>query len=238
MDLFIRWLQIQLAAHGFPPGPIDGFDGPLTRKGIRALQAAKGLTVTGTATKKTIDALREDPNAGDEAMPSRDVDPPESPPPEAVPVWPRQAEVPAVFGSVGENQVRIEVPFDMVLAWDTDTRLTRMTVHRKVAASATRALQRVAETYSPAERTDLGLHLFGGSLAVRRMRGGSRWSMHSWGIAIDFDPLRNAMGWKAPRPRLSQPDAVPFWEAWEAEGWTSLGRARDFDWMHVQAARL
>ena len=29
-----------------------------------------------------------------------------------------------------------------------------------------------------------------------------------------------------------------FWEIVESEGWTSLGRARDFDWMHFQAPRL
>lgn len=237
MDLFIRWLQIQLAAHGFPPGPIDGIDGPLTRKGIRAFQAAKGRRVTGTATMETIEALRGDPTRDDDPIEGRDAEPAE-PPATSLKRWPRQSGVPSFFGDVGENQTRIEVPFDMVLAWDKDTRLSRMTVHRKVAESATRALTRVADTYSAPERASLGLHLFGGSLAVRRMRGGSSWSMHSWGIAIDFDPERNQLRWKAPRPRLSHDDALPFWRIWEDEGWVSLGRARDFDWMHVQAARL
>ncbi len=70
------------------------------------------------------------------------------------------------------------------------------------------------------------------------MRGGQSYSMHSWGIAIDFDPERNQLKWGRPRARLSHSDAAPFWDAWEAEGWVSLGRARNFDWMHVQAARL
>lgn len=99
-------------------------------------------------------------------------------------------------------------------------------------------LQAVAGLYSAQERKTIGLDLFGGSLNVRKMRGGSAYSMHSWGIAIDFDPERNQLKWGKDRARLAQPDAVPFWLEWEREGWLSLGRARDFDHMHVQAARL
>lgn len=233
MDTFIRWLQMQLAAHGFTSGLVDGFDGPLTRAAIRAFQEASGLGQTGTATAETIAALRADPTDGLAPLTWRDDDPKP-----ATNTWPRQADVPAFYGAVGERQTRIEMPFDMVLAWDTNVRLRHMTLHEKVAPSAERVLKSVAETYSAGERVMLGIHLFGGSLAVRKMRGGSRWSMHSWGIAIDFDPERNSLRTKAPEARLSHADAIPFWEAWEAEGWLSLGRARDFDWMHVQAARL
>lgn len=65
-----------------------------------------------------------------------------------------------------------------------------------------------------------------------------RGSLHSWGIAIDFDPERNALNWDHTKARLARPDAEDFWKIWEAEGWVNLGRSRDFDWMHVQAARL
>lgn len=126
----------------------------------------------------------------------------------------------------------------MVLAWDRSQRVRKMTLHTKVAASASRILTRVAGIYSLQEREALGLNIFGGSLNVRKMRGGSSYSMHSWGIAIDFDPDRNALNTKAPQARLSHQDAVPFWEEWEKEGWLSLGRARNYDWMHIQAARL
>jgi hypothetical protein len=37
---------------------------------------------------------------------------------------------------------------------------------------------------------------------------------------------------------MAQPEYAPFLDLWEAEGFVSLGRARNFDWMHVQAARL
>lgn len=45
----------------------------------------------------------------------------------------------------------------------------------------------------------------------------------------------NRLRWGRGQARLAQRDAVPFWEAWEAEGWFSLGREKNFDWMHVQA---
>jgi hypothetical protein len=154
------------------------------------------------------------------------------------PIWPRQADVPAYFGKVGENQTQIEVPYDMYLAWSKSIRLRKMTLHKSAAVSARMILEKVATIYSAKEREALGLHLFGGSLNVRKMRGGSSYSMHSWGIAIDFDPERNQLNWHKPAARLSHTDAIPFWKAWEDAGWVSLGRERNFDWMHVQAARL
>jgi hypothetical protein len=107
-----------------------------------------------------------------------------------------------------------------------------------VADSASRAFDKILSEYGQEGIKEIGVDIFGGSLNVRRMRGGSRYSMHSWAIAIDFDPERNQLRWNRPKARLSHADCNRFWEIWEAEGWVSLGRARDFDWQHVQAARL
>jgi hypothetical protein len=152
--------------------------------------------------------------------------------------WPRQKDMNKFYGSVGKNQTRIPVRWPMVLAWDTDKELKHITVHQKVAESAGRVLDQIAKDYTPAQIRELGLHLFGGSLNVRKMRGGKAYSMHSWGTAIDFDPMRNQLKWGRDKARLAKPDAKKFWEAWEAEGWVSLGRRRNYDWMHVQAAEL
>nr|WP_295465175.1 hypothetical protein [Mesorhizobium sp.] len=48
--------------------------------------------------------------------------------------------MPAFYGAVGTSQVQIDIPYDMVLAWDTGTRIRKMTLHAKVAASAERVL--------------------------------------------------------------------------------------------------
>lgn len=62
--------------------------------------------------------------------------------------------------------------------------------------------------------------------------------LHSWGIAIDYDPDRNQLQWGRDRAVFAGPDYDAWWQFWEEEGWTSLGRTRNFDWMHVQAAKL
>ena len=230
---FEHWIQSRLTSHGFPVGPIDGVIGDKTTAAIKAFQSRNGILPSGKADEATIAALRST-SAGPVVRPIGE----DQPAPTIKSVWPRQADVSAFYGAVGTSQTTIEIPFDMWLAWDKSVRARKMTLHTKVAASAERVLQAVAGLYSAQERKTIGLDLFGGSLNVRKMRGGSAYSMHSWGIAIDFDPERNQLKWGKDRARLAQPDAVPFWLEWEKEGWLSLGRALDFDHMHVQAARL
>lgn len=153
-------------------------------------------------------------------------------------LWPRQRDVPSFFGAVGTNQTVITCPWQMQLAWDAKVKTNRITLHQKVAPSAQRALNKIFDHYGEEGVRKLGLHRFGGSLNVRKVRGGNSWSMHSWGIAIDWDPDNNEMRTNHTKARLAKEDAVAFWDIWESEGWVSLGRERDFDWMHVQAARL
>ncbi|NDW06962.1 peptidoglycan-binding protein [Jiella pacifica] len=242
---FEAWLQSRLTAHGFACGPIDGVVGPITVAAIRAFEASRGLPVDGMADEVVVRVLRETSSAVDpETAAAVDRDPAEVEIEKiglaslTINAWPRQSGVSAFYGAVGTRQTRVAVPFDFYLSWSKTTRVKTISLHEKVAPSADRVLQTIAATYSAAERKALGLDLFGGSLNVRKMRGGSSWSMHSWGIAIDFDPERNQLKWGAPKARLSHDDALPFWKAWEAEGWLPLGRARNFDFMHVQAARL
>lgn len=231
---FEEWLQSRLTAHGFPVGIIDGRIGKTTLAALRAFQLSRRLPATGAADAETVAALRLTSSAGTRPEPSS----PAAGAPAAKPIWPKQSGVPAFYGAVGTNQVRVELPFPMKLAWDLAIEVQRITLHSKVAKSAERAFARIAREYNPADRAYIGLDIFGGSLNVRKMRGGSSYSMHSYGIAIDFDPTRNQLNWGRDRARLAKPDALPFWRIWEDEGWVSLGREANYDWMHVQAARL
>ena len=52
-----RWIQDELAAKGFDPGPADGQFGPKTRKAIKAWQEAKGHAITGELTKGQAETL-------------------------------------------------------------------------------------------------------------------------------------------------------------------------------------
>src|SRR5690606_4487650 len=123
------------------------------------------------------------------------------------------------------------------LAWDKSKKVARFSCHERIHAAAGRVLERVLDAYGPERIRLLGLDRFGGCLNVRRMRGGSAWSTHAWGAALDFDPERNQLRWTRARAQFARPDYERWWSLWEEEGFVSLGRTRDFDWMHVQAAR-
>ena len=99
-------------------------------------------------------------------------------------------------------------------------------------------LTQVRDRYGEERIRELRLDRWGGCLNVRPKRVGTEWSTHSWGIAIDFDPDQNQLRWGRDRAVFAQPEYEPWWEVWEKEGWVSLGRSSNFDWMHIQAARL
>ena len=79
---------------------------------------------------------------------------------------------------------------------------------------------------------------FGGCYENRAIRGGTRPSTHSWGIALDFDPDNNPLARsESHKATFKGPEYNKWWQFWEDEGWVSLGRTLGYDWMHVQAAR-
>lgn len=227
----VRSIQEALKALGLYTGAIDGIAGPKTKASVRAFQRINGLSQDGIVGPKTIAKLKPAP------IPERD-ETTATAEPHINPVWPRQSDCMRFYGNVGTNQTLLVLPYPMKIAWDLRKTVTKISVHEKVHDSADRCFKRIADAYSPEKRKEIGIDLFGGSIAVRKMRGGSAWSMHSWGIAIDFDPSRNQLQWGRDKARLAKPDCETFWRIWEDEGWVSLGRARNIDFMHVQAARL
>lgn len=212
-------MQLVCRDEGIEVGPIDGLLGPQTEF---ALQAYAERHHGGAPT----------------AIAARALDPPDSEPVTAIPGWPREPAVERFFGPIGVNQVPLQLPYPMRLAWQPSTVVRGFLIHERVHDSALRCFERVADAYDAQARRRAGLDQFAGCFNVRRKRGGAAWSMHAWGIAIDFDSARNGLRSHRGNARLAQPDCDTFWRIWEDEGWLSLGRARDFDWMHVQAARL
>jgi hypothetical protein len=153
--------------------------------------------------------------------------------------WPRQADVPSYFGEVGANQVFVTLPYLMYGDYERKIKVTQFSVHKKVAASVKRIFNQTLHHYGLQEIRRLNLDIFSGCLNVRRITGGSGWSMHSWGIGIDIDAAHNQFDQQASEgAAFAKPIYAPFVSFWEAEGWVSLGRARNYDWMHFQAARL
>lgn len=211
--------QLLLLRSGFEPGKIDGLVGPQT---TFAYELFRSKNPDDLATFKD-----EDRGAKPKVAVAN------SP-------WPTQSEgaMDKFFGAKGTNQGKLTLPFPMRIAWDKGKTIKTMTLNKKVIQSAGRVFEKIATRYDAKARTRLGMDLFGGSLNVRRMRGGTAWSIHSWGCAIDFDPERNQLKWTKRKAALASAECEDFWSFWEAEGWLSLGRARDYDWMHVQAARV
>jgi hypothetical protein len=151
-----------------------------------------------------------------------------------MPNWPRQSECASFYGKPGTAHTSITLPYPVRLSWDLKTSLSHFAIHEKCAESALKVLNRVKDIYGVEKIKELRLDLWGGCFNNRRMRGGTQLSMHAYACAIDWDPDHNQLRWSkhdAPpdSPSLARDEYKPWWEAWEAEGWVSLGRTRDRD---------
>ena len=169
--------------------------------------------------------------------------PQDAPKPVAAPVtaWPRQGAVAAFYGPAGGPDCtagRCVLPFAFPLAWDGSQRVTQFACHAKVAAALTGIFADAAAHYGETEFRRLRLDQFGGCYNYRPMRGGTALSMHAWGIAVDLDPINNQLLWGKDRAAFARPEYDPFWRIVEAAGATSLGRAKNYDFMHFQFAGL
>ncbi|MBT8777413.1 M15 family peptidase [Akkermansia muciniphila] len=156
--------------------------------------------------------------------------------------WPTEREVlsgDSIFGQPGDtgSLVTITLPYPLRPSWSPDTELTSITCHRLIAAPLTRIFQRTLEHYGLDRIRELRLDIYGGCFNNRPIRGGSRPSLHAWGIAVDLDPERNTLYMSAPEAAFSGPEYDAFWSIVEKEGAFSLGRERNYDWMHFQFAR-
>jgi hypothetical protein len=201
-------------------GPIDGYWGPVTQYAAESLAHLIDTGGLPPAWREEELAAAVNPNN-----------------------WPRdtgnQSAMRAFYGTPGSPPIKkVKCPWTLRLAWDKRVTVSHIGCHAKVADSAERVLKKVHAHYGDAELKRLRLDLYGGCFSKRRKRGGTTWSTHAWAVAIDWDPERNQLKWGRGRASLDHADYEFWWKAWEKEGWVSLGRARNFDWMHIQAAKL
>ena len=130
--------------------------------------------------------------------------------------------------------VTINLPYPMKLAWDTKTSVTKMRVHKLVADKFVAVFNDLLAHYGLAELQKLGIDLFGGCFAFRKMRGGSDYSRHSWGIAIDLDPARNSLKATSKTAQFAKPAYKAMIDIFYKHGFVSLGREKNYDWMHFE----
>jgi D-alanyl-D-alanine carboxypeptidase len=146
-------------------------------------------------------------------------------------------EIIKIFGKPnqqGSYLTTITLPFPMRIAWDKETKLTKMRCHKLVSEDLISAFSDILEHYGYDKIVELGIDLFGGCFNFRQMRGGSDYSRHSWGIAIDLDPERNQLKETSKTARFARPEYKPMIDILYKHGFVSLGREKNYDWMHFE----
>lgn len=146
-------------------------------------------------------------------------------------------EIIAKYGKPGDpdNLTIINLPYPMRIAWDTKTTVTRIQCHKLVADRLLAAFNDLLSYYGLPELQRLGIDLYGGCVNVRLMRGSkTKWSRHSWGIAIDLDPARNKLKESKKTARFARPEYKPMIDIFYQHGFFSLGVEKNYDWMHFE----
>lgn len=150
-----------------------------------------------------------------------------------------------IYGKAGDegNLVSVSVPPDYPLTYEGKPVKT-IRIHKLVADRLKMALKEIAYYYmskhgsiEAMKKAVPGIFIYGGSYNYRPVRGGTVSSLHSWGLALDFDASQNGNSQSAKQgARLARPEYNAFFDIWEKHGFYSLGRRADRDWMHIQAA--
>lgn len=128
----------------------------------------------------------------------------------------------------------IKLPYPMRLAWDVNTKIKTMRCHKLVADKFLAVFNDILQEYGYEKIVELGIDLFGGCFNFRAMRGGTDYSRHSWGIAIDLDPLRNQLNETAKTARFARPEYKAMINIFYKHGFIGLGHEKNYDWMHFE----
>jgi len=150
--------------------------------------------------------------------------------------FPKPSQVTAFYGPHGDEHFtpptrKIELPFAIYYG---ERRVTTLNPHVKCADSLERVFQRLGGIYPTEQaRKAAGIATYDGLYNPRLMRGSStKWSMHSWAIAIDLDAGDNGNSTHWPT-KATMPLEVM--ECFAKEGWTAAGAFWGRDAMHFEA---
>lgn len=130
--------------------------------------------------------------------------------------------------------VAISLPYPMRVSWNVKKVVKSFQCHKSVADQLRAIFTDILEHYGLPEIQRLGIDLYGGCFNYRAMRGGSELSIHSWGLAVDLDPTRNLLRETSKTARFARPEYQPMIDMFYINGFESLGREKNYDWMHFQ----
>jgi hypothetical protein len=128
----------------------------------------------------------------------------------------------------------IELPFPVRIAWDLDTKTTKMRCHKLVADKFKKVFEEILSAYGLEEIKRLEIDLFGGCFNFRKMRQGNDWSRHSWGVAIDLSPAKNGMNTPKSRAQFAKPEYKKMIDIFKKNGFEWGGDLWNKDCMHFQ----
>jgi hypothetical protein len=147
------------------------------------------------------------------------------------------AQLVATYGAPsedGEYLEKLQLPYPMRLSWDRNTVVNSIRCHKLVKDKLKAVFDEILSVYGIVSIKELGIDLYGGCFNYRKMRGGSDWSRHSWGVAIDLDPERNQLRETSATARFARQEYKNMIDIFYKHGFASLGREKNYDWMHFE----
>lgn len=150
------------------------------------------------------------------------------------------AQIISKYGQPGDpdNLTVIQLPYPMKIAWDLTKTVNKIQCNKLIAPNLKAVFDDLLASYGLAELQRIGIDLFGGCVNVRLQRGSkTKWSRHSWGIAIDLDPLRNGLKTKWKDANFSKPEYKFMVDAFHKHGFIGYGPDRNYDAMHWEIAQ-
>lgn len=143
----------------------------------------------------------------------------------------------AKYGQPGDptKLTTITLPYPMRIAWDLTKTVTKIQCHKLIAPNLLNVFNDLLRHYGLAKLQELGIDLFGGCVNVRLQRGSkTKWSRHSWGVAVDLDPARNKLKETSKTARFARPEYKPMIAIFYKHGFIGLGPEKNYDWMHFE----
>ena len=146
-----------------------------------------------------------------------------------------QTEMEKYFGKAnaeGTYLTTIDLPYTMY--YDKQP-VKKMRCHKKVAQAFLNVFNDLLKTYGEKKINELEINDFGGCFNYRLMRGSkTKLSAHAWGTAIDLDANRNTLKETSATARFARPEYKAMIDIFEKHGFASLGRLKNYDYMHFQ----
>ena len=151
--------------------------------------------------------------------------------------WPAadMASLRRFYGEPGDESRLVSITFPYPMFYEGKRVLTTR-VHEKCAASLLRGLTAIGRGYGGGSQRGVMEEAedYGGCYNFRLKRGGTSYSLHAYGAAIDLDADDNSFRDSWPL-RADMP--LEIMEEFAREGWIAAGAFWGYDAMHFQATR-